>query len=222
MLMKADDAEEDPQATTNTSISLKNRERPLHTVRQEIPDKRFLGRHWLWRNPSTGWTSTTLNLKTHLKKSCKDTQQITSLLWVYIEERRMLKINLAGLWWGGSREEKHCPRLWGHGDCMGGWRMDWQQLCYSVHVLRRHQRHFSIRHPGLEWVYLPVTSCWCVYSTPRVRASRCWGVCMVGPESWAIKPFLHLWLLQLHSETPTETPLGLARPQFADRRICHW
>lgn len=123
MLMKADDAEEDPQATTNTSISLKNRERPLHTVRQEIPDKRFLGRHWLWRNPSTGWTSTTLNLKTHLKKSCKDTQQITSLLWVYTEERGMLKINLAGLWWGGSREEKHCPRLWGHGDCMGdeGW-----------------------------------------------------------------------------------------------------
>lgn len=41
--MKADDAEEDPQATTNISISLKNRERLLHTVRQEIPDKRFLG-----------------------------------------------------------------------------------------------------------------------------------------------------------------------------------
>lgn len=197
MLMKADDAEEDPQATTNnTSISLKNRERLLHTVRQEIPDKRFLGRHWLWRNPSTtqaqGWTSTTWILKTHLKKSCQDTQQIPSLLWVYMEERWMLKINFAGLWWGGSREEKLLPKLWGHGDCMGGWRTDWQQLCHSGCVLRRHQRDFPIRHPGLEG-FICLSPAVDVF-TPLLG---CWDICRVGPESWAIKPFFHHWLLQL-------------------------
>lgn len=161
MLMKADDAEEDPQATTNTSISLKNRERLLHTARQEIPDKRFLGRHWLWRNPSTRLNQHSLNSQTHLQKSCKDTQQIPSLLWAYTEERKIIKTDFAGLWWGRKSKWDDFKLFFQGGkaaqssgdmELSGGWRTDWQQLCHSGCALKRHQRDFPIRHPSLEWV----------------------------------------------------------------------
>lgn len=158
-----------------------------------------------------------LNSQTHLRKSCKDTQQIPSLLWVYAEEREMLKTDFAGLWWGGKSKWDDFFLFFQGGktaQSSGDMRLSggvkdrltaalplW--MC-SEKAPKRSPHQTSRFGVG----YLPVTSCWCVYSTPWIKAWQCWGVCMVGPESWAIKPFFHPTAAP---ETPTETPLGLAR-----------
>lgn len=214
MLMRADDAEEDPQATTNnTSISLKNGERLLHTARQEIPDKRFPGTLWLWRNPGTGWTSTTWILKTHLRKPCQDTQQIPSLPWGYMEERWMLKINFAGLWWGGSMEEKLPKAL---GIARGGMKDRLTAALPLWTCSEKAPKRFSHQTSRFGVVYLPGSSCWCVYSGPWVLQD--------GTRELSHKTLLPSLPPTAAPRNPHRNTPGAHQGQdmFADRRICHW